>query len=316
MSDMPLINPTKLYKLVWKDDRSVIQEHILNRAITTNIGRDAENHIILFNPKVSKRHAELDWRDEKFLIADRGSSNGTTVNGKIITAPTQLKDGDRIEIGDFVLSYYIFEEKSSEDIKTRPLETFETIEGQAVSELRTQILPGMKEKAPEKDAKTEEEAAPAVSVTLPAELVNISDTPSKDKLIEGEQFMDIPVKEKMVDHLEDAFADLLKSLSNAQSSGNVLKTKGLNIKKALEASMDQLQVVSDEMKNLEAETLKANLSDMLKRLSSTPNDVTLLMELSKDTRLLEKVIRDYSLQAAVIEKILTKLESDLKTYVS
>ena len=316
MSDIPIIKQTKLYKLVWKDDRSVIQEHILNRAITTNIGRDAENQIILFNPKVSKRHAELDWRDDKFLITDRGSSNGTTVNGKIITAPTQLKDSDRIEIGDFVLSFYISEEKSSEDIRTRPLETLETIEGQAVSELRTQILPGMKEKSPEKDAKTEEEAAAAVFVTLPPEIVRISDTPSKDKLIEGELFMDMPVKEKMVDHLEDAFADLLKSLSNAQSSGNVLKTKGLNVKKALEASMDQLQVVSDEMKNLEAELAKASLSDMLKRLSSTPNDVTLLMELSKDTRLLEKVLRDYSLQAAVIEKILTKLESDLKTYVS
>jgi hypothetical protein len=88
------------------------------------------------------------------------------------------------------------------------------------------MLPG-KEKPPEKDAKTEEEAAVAVSMTLPPEIVKISDTPSKDKPIEGEQYMDMPVVEKMIDHLEDSFTDLLKSLSNAQSSGNVLKTKGL-----------------------------------------------------------------------------------------
>ena len=150
---MPEITQKKLttiYKLVWKDDRSLIQEYVLNQSMTTYIGRDTGNHIILLDPKVSKQHAEIHWSDGKFVLVDQGSSNGTIVNGKEITIPTPLENKDQIEFGDFVLSFFISEEKTREKPKTLPLETEEktSIRNRKVSEMLTQHLPEMIEKTP------------------------------------------------------------------------------------------------------------------------------------------------------------------------
>jgi len=319
MSDIFQNKPTTLYKLVWKDDRSLLKEYVLNRAITTYIGRDAGNHIILLSPRVSKRHAEVLWSEKNFLIVDQGSSNGTSVNGKSINAPTQLKNGDRIEIGDFVLSFFISEEETKAELKTRPLEELETIEGQPISELLTQILPGTKEKTQEMGVTPEEKTMvddPKPSSTVIQEQPGASTSPTRDMPKEAEPVLEIPSQEKITDHVEETFADLLASIFSAQSSWNILKNKGLNIKVALDASLEQLHLLSGEMKSLEEEAVKTGLGEVLARLSSNPNDITLLMELSQHTELLGRIVRNYSVQAAVIEKIKAKLESELKPYVS
>jgi ABC-type multidrug transport system ATPase subunit/pSer/pThr/pTyr-binding forkhead associated (FHA) protein len=66
------------------------------------IGRDATNDIVIQNPAVSRQHAQLDENGVDWLITDRGSTNGTSVNGRrIMPAHAQkLKDGDIIRIGD------------------------------------------------------------------------------------------------------------------------------------------------------------------------------------------------------------------------
>ena len=48
---------------------------------------------------VSGKHATLDIVDGKLVVTDLGSSNGTTVNGFKITAPTPLKDTDEVMFG-------------------------------------------------------------------------------------------------------------------------------------------------------------------------------------------------------------------------
>jgi hypothetical protein len=169
------------------------------------------------------------------------------------------------------------------------------------------------------DVTPEEETmvdTPKASTIAIQEQPGASTSPSKEMPKEAETHMEIPFQEKLTDHVEDTFADLLESISSAQSSWNILKNKGLNIKVDLDASLDQLQLLSSEMKSLEEEAVKAGLSELFIRLLSTPNDVTLLMELSQHTELLGRIVRDYSVQAAVIEKIKAKLKSELKPYVS
>jgi len=73
---------------------------------TTVVGRGAEADLQLSDTGVSRRHAELrivrvtagDARGERVELHDLGSTNGTRVNGQLVTAAT-LTDGDSIMIG-------------------------------------------------------------------------------------------------------------------------------------------------------------------------------------------------------------------------
>jgi FHA domain-containing protein len=62
-------------------------------------GRGDENDIVLTTPAASRLHAELRREAGGYVIYDRGSTNGTRVNGVSVTA-SPLKPGDQITIGD------------------------------------------------------------------------------------------------------------------------------------------------------------------------------------------------------------------------
>ncbi|BBX47813.1 response regulator transcription factor EmbR [Mycobacterium cookii] len=66
----------------------------------TRIGRSPDNDIVLSDAKVSRHHAVITDDGTTFLITDLGSANGVRVLGRRIDPSTQLRDGDRIRIGD------------------------------------------------------------------------------------------------------------------------------------------------------------------------------------------------------------------------
>ncbi|MCW3095657.1 MAG: domain containing protein [Chthonomonadaceae bacterium] len=59
-------------------------------------------------PKISRRHAELQWADATLRLIDLGSANGTwhnterlaLPNGKPLSAPVSLAPGDRIRFAN------------------------------------------------------------------------------------------------------------------------------------------------------------------------------------------------------------------------
>lgn len=72
------------------------------------IGRDASCTISYPNPRVSALHAEIIvLNNGDILLEDKGSSNGTTVNGKPITpgVSVNVRRGDRIVFGDQELQW-------------------------------------------------------------------------------------------------------------------------------------------------------------------------------------------------------------------
>lgn len=69
-----------------------------------SLGRTSENDIPLNHPTVSKRHAEVSYRDGAFWIEDLGSTSGTRVNGQDIERH-KLAPNDRIKIAKFILVF-------------------------------------------------------------------------------------------------------------------------------------------------------------------------------------------------------------------
>jgi len=68
------------------------------------IGRLPECEIVLTDGNVSRRHAEVRRRDDRIVIVDLGSTNGTKVNGAGIKEK-ELADGDEIGLGSTRLRF-------------------------------------------------------------------------------------------------------------------------------------------------------------------------------------------------------------------
>lgn len=71
------------------------------------LGRHPECDIVINCPVVSKRHAQLTWDKNAYVIEDLGSTNGLSLAGTLIRRK-RLEDGDLLSIQDDVtLSYHI-----------------------------------------------------------------------------------------------------------------------------------------------------------------------------------------------------------------
>ena len=68
------------------------------------IGRLAECDVVLGDPNVSRRHAEIRPRGDGFEIVDLGSTNGTRVNGATVREQL-LGDGDQITVGGTTMRF-------------------------------------------------------------------------------------------------------------------------------------------------------------------------------------------------------------------
>jgi hypothetical protein len=62
------------------------------------VGRDPACDVVVTDPTVSRRHAQLTFRDGVWVLQDLGSRNGTAVNGKRV-GRTALQSGDVLALG-------------------------------------------------------------------------------------------------------------------------------------------------------------------------------------------------------------------------
>lgn len=79
-------------------------EFLLGASVTT-LGRDTNADIFLNSRTVSRKHATLTRIADTVILQDQGSLNGTYVNGEIVDE-IELRDGDRLQIGTFLLQYH------------------------------------------------------------------------------------------------------------------------------------------------------------------------------------------------------------------
>lgn len=98
-SRAPLLAPRPIGHLVEVGRRSAVSLH----RISTGIGRDESNALVMDEADVSNYQLEI--RREAGGHALRASNSTVRVNGKAVTVPVLLEEGDEVQIGDRVLRY-------------------------------------------------------------------------------------------------------------------------------------------------------------------------------------------------------------------
>jgi pSer/pThr/pTyr-binding forkhead associated (FHA) protein/tetratricopeptide (TPR) repeat protein len=107
---VPSTSEAGLFKLIIEDDEGhttivpLVKEEI-------TIGRKEGNTIRLTERNVSRHHARLIRSNGTVFIEDLDSYNGVKVNGDKITARTNVREGDLIEIGDYHFALQWVEEQ-------------------------------------------------------------------------------------------------------------------------------------------------------------------------------------------------------------
>jgi pSer/pThr/pTyr-binding forkhead associated (FHA) protein len=93
------------YQLVVKTGPAPGKTFALSKNELT-IGRDANNEITINDAEISRHHSKLVLTGDGYAIEDMGSTNGTYIDEKRISAQTMLKVGNVVRLGDNVQLIY------------------------------------------------------------------------------------------------------------------------------------------------------------------------------------------------------------------
>ena len=85
--------------LVWRDRDYPLAEG------DNLLGRGEDCLLALPSGKVSRRHARIRVARDEAVLEDLGSKNGSYVDGRRITGPTPLGDGDEVRLGSVLVVF-------------------------------------------------------------------------------------------------------------------------------------------------------------------------------------------------------------------
>jgi hypothetical protein len=99
-----------------------------------SVGRSSDCDIALADQRASRHHGDIRWNGRYWEIVDRGSTNGTYVNGMQVHGPYDLRVGDRITIGETTMVLREFDAPSPTPARRPNLvgQRSPTVEGQAL----------------------------------------------------------------------------------------------------------------------------------------------------------------------------------------
>jgi pSer/pThr/pTyr-binding forkhead associated (FHA) protein len=80
-------------------------EYQLQKGVSLTIGRRNTNDVVIEDPAVSGHHAKIDSLDDRFVLIDLQSKNGSFVNEQLINSHW-LKHEDMITIGGYTLVFH------------------------------------------------------------------------------------------------------------------------------------------------------------------------------------------------------------------
>jgi hypothetical protein len=78
----------------------------------TSLGRSIDNDVVIDQTGVSRRHAQIIWEQDRYVLVDLESTNGTFVSGSKISRHS-LKDGEEIDLGDMRFTFRVHDDGGS-----------------------------------------------------------------------------------------------------------------------------------------------------------------------------------------------------------
>ena len=69
------------------------------------LGRSRQCDVVLNDPNISRRHAEIRPRGGSWVLTDLGSTNGCRINGRRIDGSEVIRSGDKLELGETSLTF-------------------------------------------------------------------------------------------------------------------------------------------------------------------------------------------------------------------
>jgi len=107
------------FKLILSEETGSPKEFELTRPEII-IGRDPGVDVTIPSAAISRRHARLTRDGEAYMLEDLGSSNGTYLNDKRLTARLPLMSGDRIRFGKAVTITYLAPTTQATVVRSEP----------------------------------------------------------------------------------------------------------------------------------------------------------------------------------------------------
>ena len=93
----------------------ILAEYPLKAGASLTIGRRDTNDVVIEDPAVSGHHAKIDCLEDRFVLIDLQSKNGSFVNEQLVNSHW-LKHEDVITIGEHSLIFnYDEKEQANED---------------------------------------------------------------------------------------------------------------------------------------------------------------------------------------------------------
>lgn len=99
------------------------------------VGRSSQCDVALRDNRASRHHADIRWTGHHWQVVDRGSTNGTYVNGVQVHKPYDLRLDDRITVGDTTMVMRDSQPKTARQPQLRPptpIPAGQTAEGKAI----------------------------------------------------------------------------------------------------------------------------------------------------------------------------------------
>lgn len=94
-------------------------KHHLKRAGAATVGRDAACDVVIHQRTLSRVHATIAFQQDAWFLEDNGSTNGTFLNGRRLTAKARLNDGDRIDLHDVPLVFFVSDQLENDESTIR-----------------------------------------------------------------------------------------------------------------------------------------------------------------------------------------------------
>lgn len=91
-----------MWILTIRSPKTVPRDYFLKVGKNT-VGRHTDNDIIILDELASRKHATIECSQDRAVIQDAGSTNGTYVNQKLLVEPHDLTTGDQIRIGHHLI---------------------------------------------------------------------------------------------------------------------------------------------------------------------------------------------------------------------